>query len=403
MYYSLVAICALFISLIINKDILFSKTKLTKAYRVYRMFLIFIMTFFFIDALWGFFDEYHLMTLLAIDTVIFFISMNLSVILWGVFVAIYINKNKKMNVILFFGGLTIFIYLIVMSIINLFIPVIFTFDGYTFVPLFGRYLLYIFQIILFAVVSVISLLFYFTDKTKIRKRCLAIGLFSFIMALSIIGQLHFALFPFYSMGCIISICSMHVFVVSAEKDALMNDLKDALKKEQTTVRELNMTRKLVYVDSLTGAKSKHAFVEIETKIDELIADHSIDLFAIIVFDINGLKNVNDTKGHEAGDEYIKDSYSIIKEVYQNTEIYRFGGDEFVAVLEGIDFENREKLFKKFNDIIDGNLSTEKPIVSIGMDDYNKKSDNTLNAVFVRADKNMYIRKNYLKSLGATSR
>jgi diguanylate cyclase (GGDEF)-like protein len=361
------------------------------------------MTFFFTDAVWGFFDEYHLMTLLAIDTVIFFIAMNLSVILWGIFVAIYINKNKKMNFILFFGGLTIFIYLIVMSIINLFKPVLFTFDGYTFVPLFGRYLLYVFQIILFAVVSVISLIFYFTDKTKIRKRCLAIGLFGFIMAFSIIGQLHFALLPFYSMGCIISICLMHVFVVSAEKDELTNDLKNALNKEKSTVQELNLTRKLVYVDSLTGAKSKHAFVEIETKIDELIASQNIDLFAIIVFDINGLKNVNDTKGHEAGDEYIKDSYHIIKEVYQNTEIYRFGGDEFVAVLEGIDFENREILFKKFNDIIDSNLSTEKPIVSIGMDDYNKKSDNTFNAVFVRADKNMYVRKNYLKSLGATSR
>ena len=410
MYYALVGICAfiicliinkdlLFPNLIINKEVLFPKEKLSKTYGVYRLFIISILAFFISDVLWGFLDQYHLMALLYIDTCLFFISMTLSVVFFSMFAEMYVNKSKRMNLALLHSGLTIFAYLIIVIILNSFVPFLFKFDGNVYVPLLGREILFILQIVLYAIVSVVCIYFYFTDKINPNNnRFLAIGLFGFVMAASIIGQLYFPLLPLYSVGSIISICFIHIFVVNSEKDSVLKKLIDSLNREKMTGKELDYTRKLAYIDSLTGAKNKHAFVEMETEIDELISKNDIESFSIVVFDINGLKLINDTRGHEYGDEYIKNSYEIIKSVYQNIEIYRFGGDEFVAILEENAYLNREELMNKFNDIIENNINVGKPIISVGMNDYNKNSDNTFRKVFIKADQKMYERKKYLKTV-----
>ena len=129
----------------------------------------------------------------------------------------------------------------------------------------------------------------------------------------------------------------------------------------------------------------------------------INNFSVVVFDINGLKQVNDTLGHQAGDKYIKDCYKIITDIYGDNKIYRFGGDEFVTVLEDEEYEKREELLNKFNEIIDKNLTEDKPVLSTGMSDFDRDNDNTYRYVFVRADKLMYDRKEYLKSKGAKTR
>ena len=47
--------------------------------------------------------------------------------------------------------------------------------------------------------------------------------------------------------------------------------------------------------------------------------------------MNGLKQVNDTQGHEAGDKYICDTADILKECFGEEYVYRLGGDEFAIV------------------------------------------------------------------------
>ena len=55
-------------------------------------------------------------------------------------------------------------------------------------------------------------------------------------------------------------------------------------------------------------------------------------FTVFVFDINGLKTVNDTMGHDAGDELIIGAASCIKKTVGDAfRCYRIGGDEFVVV------------------------------------------------------------------------
>lgn len=57
----------------------------------------------------------------------------------------------------------------------------------------------------------------------------------------------------------------------------------------------------VNLDALTGVKNKQAYIDIEAQIDSLIEQGEPQEFAIVVMDINGLKMVNDTKGHQAGE------------------------------------------------------------------------------------------------------
>ena len=62
-------------------------------------------------------------------------------------------------------------------------------------------------------------------------------------------------------------------------------------------------------------------------------------FNYVAFDVNGLKNVNDNKGHEAGDELIKAAAACIDDCFgPYGKIYRTGGDEFIAIINADDEE-----------------------------------------------------------------
>ena len=127
-------------------------------------------------------------------------------------------------------------------------------------------------------------------------------------------------------------------------------------------------------------------------------------FAVVVCDVNGLKYVNDTYGHKAGDAYIKEAGMLICEAYSHSPVYRIGGDEFAVLLTGRDFENREALLASLNERVEANIGQEgKVVVSAGMSLYRPGSDTRMHDVFERADERMYQRKQLLKSMGAKTR
>lgn len=401
MCYSLLGITALIMCLIINKDLLFSKStkNLRVSLKVYRFFLFSIMTFFVVDALWGFFDERKLSTLLFLDTTIYFFTMILSVAFWFAYALLYINVNKKLRNIFFVLILILIIGIIVVSIVNIFNPILFEIKDGVYIPKVGRYLIFTIQVFIFVIVSIISFVLFAIRKDDYYKyKHFAIGLFSFFMALAIVAQVFYPLLPLYSAGCMLSISAVHVFILSNEKKHVQNILATNLDREEQQREELNVAKTLIYVDALTNAKSKHAYVELEERVDTLIRENKINEFAIVVFDVNGLKIINDTKGHEAGDIYIKESFKLIKSIYKNSPVYRFGGDEFVGFLTDEDYNNREELLEKFNKIVLSNIGTDNPVISTGMSIFVPNIDNTINAVFIRADEAMYDRKHRLKSI-----
>ena len=120
-----------------------------------------------------------------------------------------------------------------------------------------------------------------------------------------------------------------------------------------------------------------------------------------MFDMNGLKEMNDTHGHDAGDNYIRNSCRLICSVFKHSPVFRIGGDEFVAILRGQDLLNAENLLRKFYERMEEvKKKAEKPeeVVSIaaGMAVFKEEWDKDYQDVFKRADEHMYRNKKSMK-------
>ena len=161
--------------------------------------------------------------------------------------------------------------------------------------------------------------------------------------------------------------------------------------------------KIANTDPLTGVKSKHAFLNMSHEADAGISDGQLNEFAIVVCDVNGLKHINDTLGHKAGDEYICAASELVCDIFRRSPVYRLGGDEFVVMLEGHDYEHRERLMQLLHDSSVENISLGKVVVAGGLSEYRHGEDKNIQEVFERADKRMYSEKLALREKGSITR
>ena len=179
--------------------------------------------------------------------------------------------------------------------------------------------------------------------------------------------------------------SVHLIIAVANVDA-------DVRKENEYREALGSAMQLAHFDALTGVKNKHAYLQKETELDTLIREGGQPQFAVVVCDVNGLKEVNDTRGHLAGDDYIRTASEILCAVFQHSPVYRIGGDEFVVLLEHADYENRECLMQQLSDIIQENGEKHHVTVACGISDYIPDDDLHVYDVFDRADRAMYAHK-----------
>ena len=82
------------------------------------------------------------------------------------------------------------------------------------------------------------------------------------------------------------------------------------KWEKKAAEERDQARTIANTDPLTGVKSKHAFAAEESRMETRISDGDAEEFGVVICDVNGLKRINDTLGHKAGDEYIRSASSF---------------------------------------------------------------------------------------------
>jgi diguanylate cyclase (GGDEF)-like protein len=99
-----------------------------------------------------------------------------------------------------------------------------------------------------------------------------------------------------------------------------------------------------YIDNMTGLYNRRAY---DDNLNTLSQQESLENITVVVFDVNGLKMVNDTMGHAAGDELIKAAAKLINDAFgAYGKCYRTGGDEFVAILNKT-IDNMERLTSDF--------------------------------------------------------
>ena len=170
-------------------------------------------------------------------------------------------------------------------------------------------------------------------------------------------------------------------------------------REEQSHQRATTAHTIANTDPLTGVKSKHAYVTKEAELNKMLENGDTQDLGVVVCDVNGLKQVNDTQGHKAGDAYIRAASQLICDVFKHSPVYRIGGDEFVVLLQGEDFNNRTQLMAELNTQVEKNREEGKVVIAAGVSIYNSDMDAEVHAIFERADALMYQRKKQLKRPG----
>jgi diguanylate cyclase (GGDEF)-like protein len=156
-----------------------------------------------------------------------------------------------------------------------------------------------------------------------------------------------------------------------------------------------------YRDVLTNCLNRRAGLLMLENIYETSKRYS-KIFSIVFIDINGLKLINDTLGHEYGDKLIKITAEIIDNLLRHSDIFiRFGGDEFLLVLPGTNLEQSFIVTERIQNELDNFNNSEKIPFEIGISKgnvvYDKDCKYTLNELIEKADSLMYIDKRNQKN------
>lgn len=123
-----------------------------------------------------------------------------------------------------------------------------------------------------------------------------------------------------------------------------------LKLEQARQKEAQL-RYRAETDRLTGLANRRAW-EDALDAEELALEDLGENAMVMMVDLDGLKLVNDTLGHEAGDQYLRKGAAVLKEQFRDADVLaRLGGDEFAVLVRGISKEEavgvRERLARAF--------------------------------------------------------
>lgn len=539
MYYSAIGILALLVLVIENLDILlgldvgFDKP----AWKVYRKFLFSILVYYITDILWGILEALKIPVLLFADTSLYFIAMAVGILLWTKYVVTYLDEKDTFGNFLVHAGRILAACVTVISLVNIFAPVLFTVDDEcVYTPLPIRYVILIVQIVLLFLISIHALQIILAKKASGDrvKRYRATAYFGLIMSTFLIAQVWLPYLPMYCIAYLLGTCLLRAFVVRMEKEEYrlenaemkrirqeellkeehtayrrisalagdflcvyivdpesgdyrefnsaeefksydlatkgtdffnttmkyaknivcaedwdkfssmfsreavldeiekvgiylleyriilqgrpnyvqlkaaildeedehrlivgINDVDALVRREEDYAARLANAQSMANIDALTGVKNRHAYLEAEERLNELINDGDISEFAIVILDVNDLKKVNDTLGHQAGDKHLRGACKIICDTFKRSPVFRIGGDEFAVIVRGEDYERVDRLVSDIDDqnrkaVINGGV-----VVACGMSKF--EGDDSVTAVFRRADRNMYDNKVSLKS------
>ena len=155
-----------------------------------------------------------------------------------------------------------------------------------------------------------------------------------------------------------------------------------------------LLQRKVYLDDATGLPNKN-------KCEELLSEEETDAdTGVCSFDLNNLRRINDSRGHEAGDAYIR-RFAICLRASIPAEQFvgRAGGDEFLVVTHGLDREQMTQCLEK----VRRDMAEESRVYpdtqlsyAVGFALACDFPGSTMRELFNCADKNMYINKNHVK-------
>lgn len=193
--------------------------------------------------------------------------------------------------------------------------------------------------------------------------------------------------------------------IKALSDAVVKmteDMRDYVSEVVNAEKKAANMQELANRDALTGIRNKTAY-DNELKMVATKLEDGETKVGIAMVDLNHLKKINDSYGHDKGNIAIQKICRIICTIFEHSPVFRIGGDEFAIILRGRDYENYRKLEERFNAELDqiarnGALQPwEQVSAAIGAAFYDETVDSGVDSLFKRADHVMYERKKAMKA------
>ena len=148
--------------------------------------------------------------------------------------------------------------------------------------------------------------------------------------------------------------------------SMIEEINEYVENLKNTTKQLSEAREQATHDALTGIRNKNAY-DIEIMSIEADIQKGSYYYGIVMVDMNYLKNLNDNYGHDIGNLAIRKLCRLICLTFEHSPVFRVGGDEFVVLLKGYDYQHIVQLADKFNQNIetiasDDDLKDWKPII-----------------------------------------
>ncbi|HFC30502.1 MAG TPA: GGDEF domain-containing protein [Oceanospirillales bacterium] len=150
-------------------------------------------------------------------------------------------------------------------------------------------------------------------------------------------------------------------------------------------------------DELTGILNRRSFTSF-LKFEFKKAQSRPEPFALLIIDIDFFKNINDSYGHQVGDEILKCLAKLMKESFRQADkVCRWGGEEFAILLPYTTLNNAQTVAEKIrasveNSSFDNNGVEIKYTISVGISEF-LSSDKSLDDIIKRTDDALYKAKN----------
>jgi len=179
----------------------------------------------------------------------------------------------------------------------------------------------------------------------------------------------------------------------AESEKMLSDLDRSINLEvKKRLWEIERSNKrladMAKTDALSKALNKAAITAV---IENLTTSRSAGVFSIFMFDIDDFKRLNDTQGHIEGDKCIRRIAFLAKSCIREVDsLGRYGGDEFIVVLPGVEIERAREIAERFRKKVEESGAPHLT-VSIGVSAY-PNDGSTTNDLIAAADKGLYVSK-----------
>lgn len=173
---------------------------------------------------------------------------------------------------------------------------------------------------------------------------------------------------------------------------------------QQMLSTINIEQEIANHDSLTGVSSRSLFEKVSRDMNIQIKENVTNIkFAICECDLNNLKYINDTYGHEFGDNYIRRCCKVICDYFKHSQVFRLGGDEFGIVIKDDDFQNLNSIIFELHNFSISEAKKdsdfkERTSFASGYAIFDPEKDKTVSDVLRRADTEMYKNKKEIKSI-----